>query len=620
MLAKLLLPAACLLLQVTAPFVSAKPIASSKQDGIFAGHAPSDNHLIHLSIALQPADETLLDRTLLAVSDPDSERYGRHLTREEAKALLQPRAESTDAVRRWIADAGVPDSHVLDNGQMIHAHVPIERAETLLAARFRIVARGDTHVLRAPKYSVPVELRHHISVIHPSISFGDTTIQGSTIYPTFPKEKKPWNHLGPRRQSPGTRKTPTDIEACRNATTPACLREMYRIGDDMATPSNRSLFGIAGFSHQAAQYHELEQFIDEWAPYAKGANFSVESINDGDNPQGEYPSGEANLNIQYAMALAYDVPIRFYSTGGENHDFIPDLDLYDPSIAYVEPYLELTNHLIDLDDDQLPQVISISYGVNEQHLPMAYATQVCNAFGQLGTRGVSVVVAAGNLGPGISCRSNDGTNTTKFLPVFPASCPYVTTVGGTESNCPEVAWNSSSGGFSEYFSRPKWQDAAVGGYLKKLGDQWKGYYNPKGRGIPDVAAQADNYRIYNHDEIEATGGTSAAAPVFASIVALLNNERLRQDKPALGFLNPLIYKFGHSGFTDIKQGRSVGCPGTSLWGLPSPLVPDAGWSAVEGWDPVTGWGTPLYDKLKKLVTSDMANGLLPKLPACKRNE
>lgn len=52
----------------------------------------------------------------------------------------------------------------------------------------------------------------------------------------------------------------------------------------------------------------------------------------------------------------------------------------------------------------------------------------------------------------------------------------------------------------------------------------------------------------------------------------------------------------------ITQGKSVGCTGQSYSGLPSPVIPNAGWKAVKGWDPITGWGTPLFDRLQRLAT------------------
>lgn len=205
--------------------------------------------------------------------------------------------------------------------------------------------------------------------------------------------------------------------------------------------------------------------------------------------------------------MAYNTSVQYIPVGGEFRDFIPDLDIVDPNKSFVEPYLELTTHLLSLPDEELPQVVSISYGINEQVIPIDYATTVCDHFGQLGLRGVSVINSAGNLGPGVSCMSNDGKNTTKFLPGFPKGCPYVTVVGGSEGNSPEVAYNLSAGGFSEYWARPEWQDDVIERYLEEHGEEWKGLYNESGRAYPDVANLAWGHQIMNHGIVETTGGT-----------------------------------------------------------------------------------------------------------------
>lgn len=173
---------------------------------------------------------------------------------------------------------------------------------------------------------------------------------------------------------------------------------------------------------------------------------------------------------------------------------------------------------MDLEDKDLPLVVSISWGSNEQQYHKKYAKETCNVFGQLGTRGVTILTASGNMGPGASCQSNDGKKKTKFMPGFPASCPYVTTVGGTQLSSNTSAGGKSgkssavdfsSGGFSEYFDRPQWQDKAVAEYLKKYGDKWEKYYNKKGRAYPDLAAHAgpDNIPVMNHGDEQFVGGT-----------------------------------------------------------------------------------------------------------------
>ncbi|RFU76514.1 tripeptidyl-peptidase 1 precursor, partial [Trichoderma arundinaceum] len=531
--------------------------------------------LVKISIALQPECRQLLEQTLFELSSPSSRRYGQHLNREEAKALLRPRQTSTDAVKGWLSRAGIIANDILIDGQFIHVRTVVEKAEALLGMPYNATLGSQT----IPVASLPRAVQRLVMTIHA----------------LFASPNPNHGHL----RQPYT-EGHADWDECKSKVTPACLRRLYHVGDYHAKHENRNLFGIVGFDGQAAQHDELDRFLRMFAPYAANANFSVDSVNGGENPQGiNVPSGEANPDIQYAVAMAYDVPIRFYATGGENHDVIPDLDLTDKENG-LEPFLEFAAHLLNLDDDELPKVVSISYGANEQLFPKTYAQQVCDMFGQLGTRGVSIVVASGDLGPGTSCQSNDGSKRPKFMPSFPATCPYVTSVGSTIGISPERAAEFSSGGFSDYFARPKWQHGAVGNYLRLHGDEWKRYYNPHGRGFPDVAAQGANYRYWSHGKEGLASGTSYSSPVFAALISLLNDHRSKSGLPPMGFLNPWIYSIGNHAFTDITESKSVGCSGQSRSGLKAPVIPNAGWSAVPGWDPVTGWGTPLFDRLMEL--------------------
>ncbi|KAM0432304.1 hypothetical protein ACHAPT_004844 [Fusarium lateritium] len=571
--------------------------------------SPVPDKSIELSIGLESEDHLLLERTLSEVSDPSHANYGKHLSRDAAKALLNPSRAATESVKRWLSDAGVPEHHIRDEGQWLHVRTTVGQADSLLSTRFGIFSRDDEHVVRTREYSVPIEVRDHI-----------TTIQPTTFFPSD-KKARAKDHSGvlEKRGEVNEERAygnnndgnhggngPTDLQQCKAQLTPACIRKIYKMSlHDYPKAHRKSMYGIVGFLEQNAQFAELEEFLKRFAPDLKGANFSVSLVNGGKNEQGNVASIEANTDIQYAIALAHKVPVRFISVGGMNPNLIPDPDftqIRTDRRQYPEPWLELTQHLLNLPDKDLPKVISISYGLNEQHISKPYARQVCNMFGQLGARSVSVIVAAGNQGPGVSCKSNDGKNKTKFLPAFPGTCPYVTSVGGTEGNSPEIAWSRSSGGFSEVWSRPWWQEQTVKTYLNKHGNEWKGYYNPNGRAFPDVSAQAWAHQVMNHGNQESSGGTSAAAPTFGAMVALINNERFKKGKPPMGFLNPWLYTTGKAAFTDITQGKSEGCQGTSVEGLPSPLIPNAGWKAVKGWDPVTGWGTPLFDRLQRLAT------------------
>lgn len=311
---------------------------------------------------------------------------------------------------------------------------------------------------------------------------------------------------------------------------------------------------------------------------------------------------EANLDIQYTVGLTYPLRNNYYSTSGRG-PLVPDLDQPTQADNQNEPYLEYFTYLTKLDDEKLPHTLTTSYGEDEQSVPANYSRVVCNLIGQLGARGTTVLFSSGDTGVGSACQTNDGKNTTRFLPIFPASCPYVTSVGGTYRVEPEFAVSFSSGGFSDRWPRPWWQEATVSKYLGILGNKWQGLYNPRGRGFPDISAQGRYYFVVDKGRVVRVSGTSASAPTIASIIGLLNAARLQAGKKTFGFLNPWLYTKGFSALTDIVNGGSTGCTGRDIYsGLPTPYVPFASWNATEGWDPVTGLGTPDFAKLLKLST------------------
>jgi len=181
---------------------------------------------------------------------------------------------------------------------------------------------------------------------------------------------------------------------------------------------------------------------------------------------------------------------------------------------------------------------------------------------------------------------------------FPASSPYIFTVGGsdltTPNTGPETCCQDSGGGFSNVFSRPSWQTAAVQNYFSEATLPPAALYNASGRGYPDASAIFGLYIPYciqSDSKHYGVAGTSAACPVVASMLALLNDIRLSAGKAPLGFANPFFYGLLTSNpeaFNDITTGRNDGGKST-------------GFSAAKGWDPCSGIGTLKYDVLKKLV-------------------
>lgn len=249
-----------------------------------------------------------------------------------------------------------------------------------------------------------------------------------------------------------------------------------------------------------------------------------------------------------------------------------------------------------LAQPNIPQVISSSYGDDEQTVPLSYARSVCNQFAQLGARGVTFLCSSGDSGVGGSgkCFSNDGKNRSEFLPSFPDGCPYVTSVGATKNFNPEVAAFdprnnfASGGGFSNYFPRPSYQSSVVPAYISGLGSQFSGLYNTTGRGYPDISAQGQRFVTIWNGTVVLLDGTSASCPTAAGVLTLVNDALLAAGKPVLGFLNPWLYSQGYKAFTDVTSGSAIGCNST-------------GFPAKTGWDAVTGFGTPFFPNIEALA-------------------
>lgn len=136
----------------------------------------------------------------------------------------------------------------------------------------------------------------------------------------------------------------------------------------------------------------------------------------------------------------------------------------------------------------------------------------------------------------------------------------ITTVGAT-TGVPETAADFSSGGFSNYFGTPSYQTSAHATYLNAIGSTNSGKFNASGRGFPDVSAMGENVEIVWDAETGTVAGTSCSSPIFASVVALLNDELIAAGKSPLGFLNPFLYSTGASALNDITTGALIwlGC-------------------------------------------------------------
>ncbi|KAH9012243.1 peptidase S8/S53 domain-containing protein [Lactarius deliciosus] len=439
----------------------------------------------------------------------------------------------------------------------------------MLGASYQLyqhVKTSDT-VVRTISYSLPEVLHGHIQTIVPTTHFGSPLSEA----------------MGPRMQR-GTaveaRGKAGSVLSSRDGDgiTPSYLRWLYRTSYYAPKAMDRNALGIAGYDGQFPSPQDLTLFMNEYRTDGDDATFTVTQVNGGGYDPAN-PSLEGNLDIQYAEAMAYPTPHIYYSTGGT------------PCSPTDDPYLCWLRYMIAQNDVDIPRTISTSYGGYEHDLSQEYVLSVCALFGQLGLRGVSVLFASGDYGVGDGdclVQSSFGELFVQFLPIFPATCPWVTSVGGTTGHDPEVAASLSGGGFSIYFPRERYQADAISTYLRKLGDKYSGLYNPEGRGFPDVSSQAINFLFVLRGQFEFASGTSGSAPTVAGIISLLNDYLISKGSTPLGFLNPWLYGTGLPGLNDITSGSNPGCN-------------TDGFSAIAGWDPVTGLGTVYFAKLEEII-------------------
>lgn len=275
------------------------------------------------------------------------------------------------------------------------------------------------------------------------------------------------------------------------------------------------------------------------------------SVDGGTNAPGDPngADGEVALDIQVAGSIANGARIAVYFAPNTDQGFID---------AITTAVHDTTNK---------PSVISISWGGPESSWAQASLTALNDACRSAGALGVTITVACGDNG------SSDGATGNNVD--FPASSPYVLACGGTEligsgtTIQSEVVWNdgtqggATGGGYSAAFAVPSWQSSAG--------------ITGSGRGVPDVAGDAapeSGYNILVDGQQEVVGGTSAVAPLWAALLALINQKK---GSP-VGFVNPSLYP-EEADFHDITQGNN------------------GAYSAGPGWDACTGLGSPDGQKL-----------------------
>lgn len=636
--------------------------------------APNVTIQLNLWFSSQESTRSEAIQHLQAISDPKSQLFGQYWDPRDMVEHFAPPSEHVRTVARWLNDSGIPRTSLSLSADRTHLafNTTLDQAQRILKVE-PISKRSDTGTKSGPAatetlanlgdyltYHLPDFISEKVELIvasaHPLDSRGaeknssSPELTSTTHLHHRPLSRDEAQHLS-RRQSGSA---PIQVD-CRRYMSPDCLRQLYHMPaldlNDTAHP--QSSLGIWENAWMTWVGADLDRFFISFQPQLVGHRPIIQSINGGHRYEPANPSQvipifnlEANLDFQYAMSLAYPIPVTNIQVGdaylfGNMNLMLAAYDLHycrtglDP--AYDPVYPDTANAGLPgaynssdcgTHAGQVPKVIVIPSTWDEANFSPEYAHRQCDQFLKLALQGTTILAAAGDYGTGnqqAQCLdpATGKPDTTdvpasrgNFASAFPASCPWVTAVGGTwwadsanASSTEEAVFRvnngggliaSSSGGFSNVFERPFYQTAAAPKYLFHSQNvppshftnlTTAGKFNPEGRGIPDVSSMARNFLIALNGSFFSVMGTSAAMPVLGATVARINDARLKAGKGPVGFMNPVLYHKAYVGDilrNDVVKGANGGC------GV------DQAFPAAKGWDAATGLGTLDFAKLMDL--------------------
>ncbi|KAF7346748.1 Family S53 protease-like protein [Mycena sanguinolenta] len=532
--------------------------------GFQALDSPSPSQEIEFLVALVQPNITDLAKVVDSVSFPSSPSYGKYLTPAEVAEYVKPAADSVSAVSDWLPTGASP-SAFSPAGDILKFSLTVEQAEGLFNTTFKTYkySASGQEMIRAMNYYLPSNMQQHILYVHPIISFA-------------PPPQRPAKNTAYRRRTMPDRR---QLAPCEDIVRPVCIQEFYGIPNTTISGSTTNTIGVAGYNEDSggeyANNADLQTFLNEFRPDIAGNTFGLALLNGAENLQDNSGGLEGQIDIQYTVGIAGNVPTT-YVLDFSNDAVMSYMDTINWILAQENPPDGIHNELWERGGSDTTNLCNVSFLQSLLHFStfLRCFRSICNGYMQLAAIGVSMIFASGDGGA-----ADNEQGCTEFVPMFPPTCPYVTSVGGTFFQ-PPTAFVSSAGGFSNYFSVPSYQSADTSAYLASIGDVYSGMYNPSGRGFPDVASEWEVF-IVNDGGVTSIGGTSCASPIFASFIALVNDRLIAAGKPVLGFLNPFLYSTGKGGLDDVANGQSSGCSGST-----------GGWNSTTGWDPVSGLGTP----------------------------
>jgi uncharacterized protein (TIGR03437 family) len=543
---------------VLAGHIHPKTIANNDQGRV----APSlALPYVTLTFALSSAQQAELHKLLLDQQTPSSPEYHHWLTPEEYGQRFGVSDADLGKISGWLQQQGLQVLSVARGRGWIAASGTAAQVEVAFQTEIHAyLVDGETHFANASEPSVPGALG---SVIK--------SVRGLNDF-----RMKPRAHLSHAK--------PNYTTAEGNFVAPDDFATIY----DVAPLYNAGINGtgqkIAIAGQIEVKLSDIEQFRTK---FNLPANDPQTVLVPGSRNPGSDPSSgdlaESDIDLEWSGAVARNATIIFvYST-----DVMTSLQ-----------------YAIDQD---LAQVVSVSYGTCEPETPPSEYNAFVSWADQANAQGMTWFAASGDDG---AADCNDSQNPGLAVDL-PGSTPGVTSVGGTEfvegsghywsvtntasgasalSYIPETTWNdsvedqepsASGGGASILFSKPSWQSGT-------------GVPADNARDVPDIALNAsdnnDPYAVYTSGSLQGYGGTSVPTPSFAGVAALLNQ---KLGSRGVGNINPKLYALAQSNpeiFHDVTTGNNivtVACPSRQ----PGCGDKAVGYYAGVGYDQATGLGS-----------------------------
>jgi len=569
--------------------------------------------IMHVMIAVKQQNLKVLEDQFWAVSDPKSKDWQKFMTAESINDIVRSKSEDIETVSTWLkTELSATDKFTVTH-DAIELYASVAAVEKLFQGSLNAFEHDNGHHMIYRffgPHSVPES-------VFRAIDFAEGVSE-------FPMHRSSVKRAIPKSTSGKTQ-----------LIIPQSLEKMYSIPAASASVVTQ---GPAEFTGEAAyNKSSLQTFFKE-------LDIKGQTVSDTVGPfDSSYPGIESSLDIQYIMGV-----------GQKQTDFYWTSDnwMYTWSQNF-------------FNAKKVPDAVSISWGWAEDQQCSSVTSANCSTLGidaeqyvarvnvefqKIGLRGVSLIVCTQD--SGANGKTDEECSGTKLHAAFPGSSPYVTSVGATMLTNPEfnlknppaacsamgadyacasggtevavssaVAGFTSGGGFSTYAPMPAYQKKVVNEYLTKNAGELPpaSMFNRSKRAFPDVSANGHNFlvNIGSGEGWMPVGGTSASTPTFAGITSYLNDISYKKSGKPLGFLSPLLYQMyaeAPEAFTDITVGDNkcteAGC-----------FASCKGYKCAAGWDPVTGLGTPVTDKMlsyvEKLLDARYKDPTCAAHPACK---